>query len=108
VLSTYPSDRPCARARFDNGAKYCYLQGTSMAGPHAVGVAALIKALRPNLSGGALGAAVQQAVTPLACPDASIYANFAQPGGFPQTCDGGVRHISFYGSGEVNALTAVS
>ena len=108
VLSTYPSDRPCARARFDNGAKYCYLQGTSMAGPHAVGVAALIKALRPNLSGGALGAAVQQAVTPLACPDASIYANFPQPGGFPQTCDGGVGHTSFHGSGEVNALSAVS
>src|SRR5712692_10585039 len=53
VLSTWPANLPpfpvdCRPSRkivlnTDDGvAAYCYLQGTSMAAPHAVGVAALI------------------------------------------------------------------
>ena len=42
VLSTWPAELPCGRNVMDGAAKYCYLQGTSMAGPHVAGVAALI------------------------------------------------------------------
>jgi len=108
VLSTWPSDDPCAIPVTDNGALYCWIQGTSMASPHAVGVAALI-ASATGKSGGALAAALQQSTNALACPtDMSIYANFPSvSNGAPQVCTGGLGHNSFYGSGEVDALKAV-
>jgi subtilisin family serine protease len=112
VLSTYPATAACPAALkvVDQGATYCYLQGTSMAGPHVAGVAALIIS-HTGMHGGAVAAALQQATNPLPCPDTSqpIYANF--PGvnsGAPQTCTGGLAHNSFYGSGEIDALKAVS
>jgi subtilisin family serine protease len=109
VLSTYPAGNPCLRPVTDpaTGASYCYLQGTSMAGPHAVGVAALILSAHGDASPGALAAKLQQATDALPCPDTSIYAPFPQNSGEPQTCQGGTAHNSFYGSGEVNALEAV-
>jgi subtilisin family serine protease len=109
VLSTYPSAAACIRRVVDpvTGAAYCYLQGTSMASPHTVGVAALILSARGNMRPGQLSAAVARATTALSCPDTSIYGPFPQSSGAPQTCQGGAGHNSFYGSGEVDALKAV-
>jgi subtilisin family serine protease len=109
VLSTWPANAPCAIQTFDQGAKYCWIQGTSMAGPHAAGLAALI--LSRGAAPRAVESVMESTANPLPCPDTSlpIYANF--PGvnsGAPQTCTGGTGHNSFYGAGEIDALAAVS
>ena len=114
VLSAWPASLfnvTCAAARRvvdPSGATYCYQQGTSMASPHAVGVAALLESATGK-TGSALAAALQQMTNPIACPaDTSEYDFFpAVDGGAPQTCQGGVGHNSWYGSGEVDALKAV-
>ncbi|RZT15190.1 subtilisin family serine protease [Kribbella sp. VKM Ac-2569] len=112
VLSTFSSVGTICAANLtvvENGAKYCYLQGTSMAGPHATGVAALLLSAHGDMSPGALSAGVQQSTNALSCPaDLSIYAPFPQNSGAPQSCQGGSAHNSWYGSGEVDALKAVS
>ena len=59
VLSTWPAGFPCTRKVVDvSGATYCYLQGTSMASPHAAGVAALIES-RGITSPGAVAARLE-------------------------------------------------
>jgi len=110
VLSTWPASRPCTRKVVDpSGAVYCYLQGTSMAGPHVAGVAALIVS-QGTTSPGAVSAKINNTADPLACPaDVSIYSFFpAVDNGAPQVCTGGTGHNSFNGNGQVNALSAVS
>jgi subtilisin family serine protease len=82
-----------------------YLQGTSMASPHAAGVAALALSAHPGLQPGALAALLEQTAEPLPCPE-GVYN--PRPG-LPQylaECTGGTRN-SFYGAGEVNAFNAV-
>jgi subtilisin family serine protease len=110
VLSTYPASliSTCLRKVFDGAATYCYFQGTSMASPHAAGVAALIESTGVT-SPGAVKARLDNTADPLGCPsDLSIYALFpAVDNGAPQVCTGGTGYNSFNGHGQINALTAV-
>ncbi len=77
-------------------------QGTSMAGPHAAGVAALAVSAHPGMNPGQLAAFLERTATSLDCPE-GVYE--PRPG-FPATCTGGERN-GFYGAGNVNALNAV-
>ena len=49
VLSLYAANSPMGKSRLV-GEKYCYVSGTSMACPHAAGVAALIVAKYPDIT----------------------------------------------------------
>src|SRR6266498_1308810 len=115
VLSAWPASLftvTCAASRRvvdASGATYCYQQGTSMASPHVVGVAALIMSTGVT-SPGSVTAKLQNTADKIACPaDISIYAPFpALDNGAPQVCQGDLNYNSFNGHGQVNALTAVS
>ena len=115
VLSTWPASLltvTCAASRRvvdPSGATYCYQQGTSMASPHAAGVAALIESTGVTAPG-AVAARLQTTADPMACPsDLSMYAFFpAVDNGAPQVCQGGTGYNSFNGNGQIDALTAVS
>jgi len=112
VLSTWPAAlfSSCDEKVVDpSGATYCYLEGTSMASPHAAGVAALI-ASRGITSPGAIATKLQNTADPIDCPpDLSIYAFFpSENNGAPQVCQGGLGYNSFNGHGQVNALRAVT
>jgi lantibiotic leader peptide-processing serine protease len=116
VLSTWPSTVACPAALTvvdpTTGAKYCYLQGTSMAGPHVAGVAALILSQHPTWKTGAVTGKLFVTADEIACPASYTtpvdYTAFpALDGGAPQVCTGGIGYNSFNGHGQVNALSAV-
>jgi subtilisin family serine protease len=114
VLSTWPSYLACPIQVVDptTGAKYCYLQGTSMAGPHVAGVAALILSQHPGWKTGAVTGRLINTADEIGCPASYTspvnYTAFpAVDGGAPQICTGGTGYNSFNGHGQVNALTAV-
>ena len=126
VLSTWPPYVPCTRSVKESGTTpaeptvvYCYLQGTSMASPHAAGVAALIVSRYGDLSTpqngkmrpGQVEQYLEQTADPQDCPAAlpSGYSTFVSvSNGAPQTCQGGTGRNSWYGHGQVNALRAVT
>ncbi|MFG2130055.1 S8 family serine peptidase [Streptomyces sp. NPDC048751] len=92
ILSTMPNNQ------------YAFLQGTSMASPHAAGVAALLKSTHPWAGPAQLQALLKAQADKTACP-----ASYDQDGDGTQdaTCVGDKRVNGFYGFGIVNALRAV-
>ncbi len=112
VLSTWPSYLGCSRLVVDVGAKYCYLQGTSMAAPHVTGLIALAMSRFGDMAPGKAEGLLRATADPTACPDAAtlaLYAPFPSvSNGAPQTCTGGPAYNSWYGSGIVNALSAIT
>ncbi|MDF2753440.1 MAG: peptidase and in kexin sedolisin [Gaiellaceae bacterium] len=84
---------------------YGYSQGTSMASPHAAGVAALALSMHPGLQPGALASLLERTAEPLPCPE-GIYDPRPGLDQFLAECTGGNRN-GFYGAGEVNAFNAV-
>ncbi len=88
----------------DHGATYAELNGTSMASPHAAGVAALIKQLHPGWSQGAVAAALYRTATPMSCPPDWQPLD---PADERSRCYGGSDGFtSFFGHGLVNASAA--
>ncbi|GEC04365.1 peptidase S8 [Streptomyces spinoverrucosus] len=92
ILSTMPNNQ------------YAFLQGTSMASPHAAGVAALLKSEHPWASPAQLQWLLKAQADKTACPE-----SYDQNGDGTQdaVCEGGTRVNGFYGHGIVNALRAV-
>ena len=81
---------------------WVYLQGTSMASPHAAGVAALIMS-QGKVRPGAVGAALQSSADEIPCPNPRTVEDILGPA----TCFGGSGYNGFYGHGLVNAEAAV-
>jgi len=111
-----PSPQP---APLTDCAYYQLIQGTSMASPHAVGVAALIVSeigttdlvhggltMDPN----AVAARLRSTATDHACPvPATVdYTIVDRPADWTATCVGTTAYNGFYGDGIVNALAAVT
>ena len=101
-------------------AYYQYLQGTSMASPHAVGVAALVIASRGKkdrahgglmMSAGLVERVLKRTAQDHACPDPPVQTYpdpdlEPSPADYTATCEGDEDFNGFYGEGIVDALAA--
>jgi len=86
----------------------CYgsAAGTSMASPHAAGVAALIISQFGKMPPGSVAAYLTSTADPIDCPP-----NPFDPSGngrYLAICQGGSGYNGFYGHGQVNAFNAVT
>jgi subtilisin family serine protease len=77
------------------GSSYGYLSGTSMAGPHVVGVAALIKSAHPDFTPAQIVELLESSAEDRDCGGAT-------------GCVGDAEYNGFFGHGVVDALAAVS
>ncbi|RSS80866.1 S8 family serine peptidase [Streptomyces sp. WAC06614] len=93
VLSTLP------------GGGYGYKQGTSMAGPHVAGVAALLKSAHPTATPSQIQAMLKAQATKAPCP-AQVY-NAQGVLIDATTCQSKWGQTGYYGYGVVDALKAV-
>jgi subtilisin family serine protease len=98
---------------------YQYLQGTSMASPHAAGVAALAVSAHGSkdrnahrgytMDPDAVAALMAATAINHACPAGGVqsYTDVGRSAEFTATCVGTAEHNGFYGAGIVNALGVV-
>lgn len=96
---------------------YTYLQGTSMASPHAAGVAALIidrfghrsRGGGKSLAPAAVRWILERTATDTACPVGGVldYTATGRDPSFNATCAGTTRDNGLYGEGLINAARAV-
>ena len=85
------------------GDTYGRKSGTSMASPHAAGVAALLASTHPGATPAQLLALLRGQADDTPCT-----APIVPPGRAPQTCTGPAEDNAFYGDGRVDALEAVT
>ncbi|MFE9660667.1 S8 family serine peptidase [Streptomyces sp. NPDC005955] len=87
------------------GGGWGYMAGTSMASPHAAGVAALIKSTHPRATPAQVKALLYRGADATACTDPY---DINGDGKIDAVCEGGKNRNGFYGAGVADALDAVS
>ncbi|OIJ66157.1 S8 family peptidase [Streptomyces mangrovisoli] len=87
------------------GGKWGYMAGTSMATPHVVGVAALIKSTHPHASAALVKALLYAEADATPCTDPY---DINSDGKVDAVCQGTKNRNGFYGFGTADALAAVT